>query len=173
MFMVALRDQYGDEFMRKLAANKPDIYASKAPLFERLAAGEYAIMDQGSAGTLSEQYLKGAPIRWAYPAPTPVAMTAQCISKNAPHPNSARLFQEWSTSAEGQMEWLKYSISTATRPDVVDPRKAANADWYKEPWFAPPTELYTAYLKDPGFADPKKPVIAAWNEIFGYQSGRK
>jgi ABC-type Fe3+ transport system substrate-binding protein len=173
MFLVALRDQYGEGFMRKVAANKPDIYASKAPLFERLAAGEYALMDQGSAGTLSEQYLKGAPIRWVYPAPTPVALTTQSISRHAPHPNAARLFQEWCTSAEGQLEWLKYAIAGTSRPDVVDPRRAAKSDWYKEPWFHDPTELYTAYLKDPGFADPKKPVIAQWNEIFGYQSGRK
>ena len=173
MFLVALREQYGEAFMRAVAANKPDIYASKAPLFERLAAGEYALMDQGSSGTLSEQYLKGAPIRWVYPAPTPVAMTSQCISKNAPHPNAARLFQEWCTSVEGQTAWLAYAIAGTTRPDVVDPRRAARADWFKEPWFHDPTELYTAYLKDPSFADPKKPVIAQWNEIFGYQSGRK
>ena len=173
MFLVALREQYGEAFMRKVAANKPDIYASKAPLFERLAAGEYALMDQGSSGTLSEQYLKGAPIRWVYPAPTPVSMTSQSISKNAPHPNAARLFQEWCTSAEGQSEWLKYAIAGTTRLDAVNARKNAKADWYKEAWFHEPTELYTAYLQDPGFADPKKPVIAQWNEIFGYQSGRK
>jgi ABC-type Fe3+ transport system substrate-binding protein len=173
MFLVALRDQYGHDFFTKLAANKPDIYASKAPLFERLAAGEYALMDQGSAGSLSDLYLKGAPIRWVYPAPTPVAVTAQIVCRNAPHPNAARLFQEWCTSAEGQAEWLKYTIAGTSRPDVVDPRKAAKSDWYAEPWFHEPTAFYTAYLKDAAFADPKKPVIAEWNEIFNYQGGRK
>jgi ABC-type Fe3+ transport system substrate-binding protein len=173
MFLVTLRDQYGPTWFRKLAANKPDIYASKAPLFERLAAGEYALMDQGSNGTLSDLYLKGAPVRWAYPEPTPIAMTSQCISKHAPHPNAARLFQEWCTTAEGQAEWLKFTIAGATRPDVVDPRKLAKKDWYTESWFHEPTKLYTAYLKEAAFADPKKPVIGEWNEIFGYQGGRK
>ena len=60
MFLHDLRDQYGPAFFRAMAANKPDIFASKAPLFERLAAGEYAIMDQGSQGTLSDYFLKGA-----------------------------------------------------------------------------------------------------------------
>ena len=173
MFLVALRDQYGPPWFRRLAANKPDIYASKAPLFERLAAGEYALMDQGSTGTLSDLYLKGAPIRWAFPAPTPISMTSQSVCKNAPHPNAARLFQEWCTTAEGQAEWLKHTIAGATRPDVPDPRRAARADWFKESWFREPTQLYTGYLKDAAFADPKKPVIAEWNEIFNYQSGRK
>ena len=173
MFLVTLRDRYGRAWFSKLAANAPDIYASKAPLFERLAAGEYAIMDQGSAGTLSDYYLKGAPIRWAFPAPTPISMTSQSVCKNAPHPNAARLFQEWSTSAEGQADWLRYTIAGATRPDVPDPRRATKSDWYKESWFREPTELYTTYLKEEAFADPKKPVITEWNEIFNYQSGRK
>ena len=173
MFLVTLRDQYGPPFFKKEAANKPDIYASKAPLFERLAAGEYALMDQGSVNSLSTYYLKGAPIRWSYPAPTPIAMTSQSVCKHAPHPNAARLFQAWCTTEEGQAEWLKYNISGATLPGVVDPRKAAHKDWYAEDWFHGPTELYTAYLKDPEFADPKKPVIAEWNAIFGYQGGRK
>ena len=173
MFLVTLRARYGQPWFAKLAANKPDIYASKAPLFERLAAGEYALMDQGSSGTLSDYYLKGAPIRWAFPSPTPISMTSQSIAKNAPHPAAARLFQEWSTTAEGQSEWLKYTIAGATRPDVPDPRRAAKADWHKESWFHEPTELYTTYLKEEAFADPKKPVIAEWNDIFGYQSGRK
>jgi putative spermidine/putrescine transport system substrate-binding protein len=76
-------------------------------------------------------------------------------------------------TAEGQAEWLKYSIAGCTRTDVPDPRRAIHADWYKEKWFAEPTKLYTSYLKDAAFADPKKPVIAEWNQIFGYQSGRK
>ncbi len=173
MFLVTLRGRYGQPWFAKLAANKPDIYASKAPLFERLAAGEYAVMDQGSTGTLSDYYLKGALIRWAFPTPTPISMTSQSVCKNAPHPNAARLFQEWCTTAEGQAEWLRHTIAGATRPDVTDPRRATKADWYSEPWFREPTELYTSYLKDEAFADPKKPVIAEWNEIFGYQSGRK
>ena len=76
MFLVTLRTQYGRPWFSKLAANAPDIYASKAPLFERLSAGEYALMDQGSVGTLSDYYLKGAPIRWSFPTPTPIAMTS-------------------------------------------------------------------------------------------------
>ena len=119
-----LKDRYGETWFKKLAANKPDIYASKAPLFERLAAGEYAIMDQGSQGTLTELFLKGAPVRWVFPAPTPAAATVQSISAHAPHPNAARLFQEWSVSPEAEALWISLESAGATRPDVVDPAQA-------------------------------------------------
>ena len=130
-------------------------------------------MDQGSQGSLTDLYLKGAPVRWVFPAPTPVAVTTQSISAHAPHPNAARLFQEWSVSAESEDLWLSLVAAGASRNDVTDPRKAARKDWFAESWYADPTELYTQYLKEPGFADPKKPIIAAWNDIMGYQGGRK
>lgn len=173
MFLDALKDRYGEAWFRKLAANAPDIYASKAPLFERLAAGEYAIMDQGSQGTLTDLYLKGAPVRWVFPTPTPVSPTVQSISAKAPHPNAARLFQEWAVTGAAESLWLSLVAAGASRGDVADPRKRERKDWFGEAWFAEPTELYDAYLKDPAFADPKKPIIARWNDIFGYQSGRK
>jgi len=172
MFLHDLRDQYGPAFFKKMAANKPDIFASKAPLFERLAAGEYAIMDQGSQGTLSDYYLKGAPLRWVFPAPTPVAVTVQSISAHAPHPSAARLFQEWSITAESEELWLSLVAASASRKDVVDARKRDHQAWFAESWYHDPTEFYTAYLKQPDFADPKKPIIAEWNDIFGYQGGR-
>ena len=173
MFLDALKDRYGAAWFRKVAANKPDIYASKAPLFERLAAGEYAIMDQGTQGSLTDLYLKGAPVRWVFPNPTPASVTVQSISAKAPHPNAARLFQEWSVSAESEALWLSLVAAGASRSDVVDQRKRDHKDWFAQDWFAEPTTLYDAYLKDPAFADPKKPVIAQWNDIMGYQGGRK
>ena len=168
MFMVALKDRYGEPFLRKWAANKPEIYISKPPLFDRLAAGQYAIADEATAADLESLYLKGAPVRWVFPDPTPAILTSQGISAHAPHPNAARLFSEWSLSVPGQTAWLKYESSGPTRPDVVDPRKANKRDWFAEPWYTDPKTLYLDYLKDPAFADPVKPLIAAWNAIFGY-----
>jgi ABC-type Fe3+ transport system substrate-binding protein len=168
MFMVALKDRYGEPFLRKWAANKPEIYISKPPLFDRLAAGQYAIADEATAADLESLYLKGAPVRWVFPDPTPAILTSQGISAHAPHPNAARLVSEWSLSVPGQTAWLKYESSGPTRPDVVDPRKANKRDWFAEPWYTDPKTLYLDYLTDPAFADPAKPLIAAWNAIFGY-----
>ena len=173
MFMVGLKDRYGAPFLRKWAANKPEIYISKPPLFDRLVAGQYAIADEATGGDLNALFLKGAPIRWVFPDPTPAVLSAQGISAHAPHPNAARLFTEWSLSAAGETAWLVNESSGPSRPDVVDPRKAARQAWFAEPWYSDPKTLYLDYLKDPAFADPAKPLIAEWNAIFGYgESGQ-
>lgn len=171
MFMVDLKERYGDPWLQKLAANKPDIFISKPPMFDRLAAGEYAIVDQASQDGITSLYLRGAPIRWVFPDPTPATVLAQMVSANAPHPNAARLFQEWALSEEGQTEWFKYTSVLPSRADVADPRRAAKKDWYGEAWFHEPKNLYLAYLHEPDFGDPAKPIIPRWNKIFGYQEG--
>ncbi len=171
MFLVEMEDRYGDPWLRRIAANKPDVFISKPPMFDRLAAGEYAIIDQASLDGLTSLYLKGAPVRWTFPDPVPCNLTAQVVSANAPHPNAARLFQEWALSAEGQRAWFDVTSVIPSRPDVQDPRKAAKKDWFGEPWYREPQTLYLDYLQQPQFGDPKKPIIPRWNKIIGYQQG--
>ncbi len=168
MFMKTLKDRYGTPFLRKWAANKPDIYISKPPLLDRLAAGQYAIADEAASSDMEQLYLKGAPVRWVYPDPTPTIVTGQIISAHAPHPNAARLYTEWAFSHDGQTAWLKYESGGTIRPDVVDPRETDKQAWFKEAWYKDPKTLYLDYLTDPTFVDPAKPLIAEWNTIFGY-----
>lgn len=167
MFMNGLTETYGKAFIEKMAALDPVVYDSKSPMYDRLAAGEYAIVDQAAQSDMASAYLKGAPIRWIFPDPAPAALTVQAISKDAPHPNAARLFQEWAMSAEGQSAWFEFTAVMSAREDTVDPRKAENADWYKEDWYADPKTVYLDYLNDPRYLDPEKPIIAEWNAMFG------
>jgi ABC-type Fe3+ transport system substrate-binding protein len=169
MFLTGMRDKYGPDFYKKEAALDPKIYESKSPMYDRLAAGEFALVDQASQSDMGNFYLKKAPVRWVFPSPTPANLTLQTLSAHAPHPNAARLFQNWAMSQEGQAAWFSFSGVTSARADTVDPRKAAKADWYKEPWYKDPTNLYIDYLKDAAYVDPNKPIIAEWNDIFNYQ----
>jgi ABC-type Fe3+ transport system substrate-binding protein len=166
MFLGGKRDQFGPDFLAKMAALKPQVYDSKSPMYDRLAAGEHAIVDQASQSDMGGFYLKGAPIRWVFPAPTPANLTVQTISAGAPHPNAARLFQDWAMSHEGQAAWFSVAGVSSAREDTVDPRKGAKADWYKEDWYKDPENLYIDYLSDPGYVDPAKPIIAEWNQLF-------
>jgi iron(III) transport system substrate-binding protein len=168
MFMVALKEQYGLPFLHKWAANKPDVYISKPPMFDRLDAGQYAIGDEATSTDMTLLYLKGAPVRWVNPDPTPTILTAQCISSHAPHPNAARLFTEWCLGVAGQTAWMQFESTLPSRPDVVDPRKAKKQAWFADSWYSEPKTLYIDYLRDPAFADPTKPLIPEWNKIFGY-----
>ncbi|KGE01867.1 ABC transporter substrate-binding protein [Rhizobium sp. YS-1r] len=167
MFLGGKRDQFGPDYEAKIAALTPQIYESKSPMYDRLGAGEHAIVDQASQSDMGNLYLKGAPIRWIFPSPTPANLTVQALSAKAPHSNAAKLFQEWAASSEGQAEWFKLSGVTSAREDTVDARKTNGTDWYKEDWYADPTDLYLDYLSDPGYVDPAKPIIAEWNQIFG------
>jgi len=157
----------GENFYKKEAALKPQIFDTKSPMYDRLAAGEFTLVDQASQSDMGGFYLKQAPIRWVFPSPTPANLTMQTISAHATHPNAARLFQEWAMSQEGQSAWFKFSGVTSARADTVDPRKTNKSDWYKEDWYADPTSLYIDYLKDPDYTDPNKPIIGEWNQIFG------
>jgi ABC-type Fe3+ transport system substrate-binding protein len=157
----------GVNFYKKQAALKPQIFDTKSPMYDRLAAGEFALVDQASQSDMGGFYLKKAPIRWAFPAPTPANLTIQTISAHAPHPNAARLFQEWAMSQDGQAAWFNFSGVSSARADTVDPRKTSKSDWYKEDWYADPTNIYIDYLKDPDYTDPNKPIIGEWNQIFG------
>ena len=42
--------------------------------------------------------------------------------KNAPHPNAAKLFQEWSLSEEGQMKMVGIIGAFSARPDIAPPK---------------------------------------------------
>ena len=67
MLVNALRDRYGVPFLHKLAANKPGIFISKPPMYDRLVAGEYAIADQASMDLMGDLYLQGAPFAGCIP----------------------------------------------------------------------------------------------------------
>lgn len=166
MFLGGERDTFGPDFVGAMAALQPQVYDSKSPMYDRLAAGEHAIVDQASQSDMGGFYLRGAPIRWTFPSPTPANLTVQTISANAPHPNAARLFQHWAMSSEGQAAWFEVAGVLSAREDTVDPRKTNGTDWYAEAWYKDPESLYIDYLADPGYVDPNKPIIAEWNAIF-------
>ena len=44
---------------------------------------------------------------------------------------------------------------------------STKADWYKEPWYRDPKNLFLDYINDPAYVDPEKPIIKEWNRIFG------
>ncbi len=167
MFLGGKRDQFGPGFIAKMAALKPQVYESKSPMYDRLAAGEHAIVDQASQSDMGGLYQKGAPVRWIFPKPTPANLTVQTISANAPHPNAARLFQEWAMSPEGQAAWFKVAASHPPAPIPSIRARPRRPTGTRRPGTRIPEELYINYLNDPGYVDPDKPIIAEWNQIFG------
>jgi iron(III) transport system substrate-binding protein len=95
---------YGpDDVDQKLAAQNMFFATQAGPLLDALARGEYAVYLSSAHTDVIAQRLAGAPIKQIKPEEgigiTPIN---EGLLKNAPHPNAAKLWMEWSLSQEGQ-----------------------------------------------------------------------
>jgi len=106
--MAGLEILYGQEFLEKLAEQKPFFATQAGPLLTGLTRGEYALYLSGVTRDIVKQRQSGAPIKYVKLADgVGISQNAQALIKNAPHPNAARLWLEWSLSEEGQQELAK------------------------------------------------------------------
>ncbi len=102
--LSGLEALYGPEDVDKKLAAQNMFFATQAgPLLDALARGEYAVYLSSAHTDVIAQRLAGAPIKQIKPEEgigiTPIN---QGLVKNAPHPNAAKLWIEWSLSKEGQ-----------------------------------------------------------------------
>lgn len=133
-----LKDRYGPEFIRKLAAQQPAIYSEVLVSIDRVVAGEqdFAVSGWEAAGAL--KLIEGAPVRWVFPKPAPEFGNSWLgVSKYAPHPNAARLFLDWLVGDDGQMAMERVYGSKGTLSGLKDQRP-----YVKEPWYHEPAEIY-------------------------------
>lgn len=115
-----LKEQLGDDFWAKIAANQPVIYTGNVPIVEALLRGEISV-DANSPSYLDWQYQirDGAPYKHVVPKEgMPVALNWIALLKDAPHPNAAKLFIDWVLSKEGQELMVKEVGDYSVRPDV-------------------------------------------------------
>jgi iron(III) transport system substrate-binding protein len=106
---------------RGLVANKPRVKTASPALLNGLLAGEYDISVFSSWGAASTPAQNSAPIEFGNTALTPTIYEPCGISALAPHPNSARLWQDWILSQEGQDEWVRSVGMASARSDAIQP----------------------------------------------------
>lgn len=133
-----LKDQYGEEFLKKVAAQEPAVYSEVLVGLDRVIAGEHDFTYWTWESIALTNWQKGAPIRWIHPKPTPVFGNSwQAVSKYAPHPNAARLFQDWSMSEDGAHALQQLYGAATVMEGIEDTRSVTKEDWYQ-----PITEPY-------------------------------
>src|SRR5579859_53481 len=94
---------YGQDVEQKLADLKPFFATQAGPIWTALNRGEYAIYLSGGHTDLIANKRAGAPVKQIIPSDgVGVTPIGQSLLKNAPHPNAAKLWIEWSLSEEGQ-----------------------------------------------------------------------
>lgn len=156
-----LSDVYGEEWLQAFAANDPVLYDSSVPMTERLVAGEYAVTFANPDSLLAPPYDNGAPIRWVYPEETVALTWGVGLAENAPHPNAARLFMEWATTAEANESLAAATNGRPTHPDAEDPRT-----FIGEAWFQESSELWNSWATDETFAADREDFLARWDAHF-------
>lgn len=109
------------DYIRELLKQELMIYVDQPIMAQWLAKGKYAI----SIGVASEHILPlieaGAPLRMVRPKEGAYLTSGSfgfSVMKNAPHPNSARLFANWALSKEGQNSFARIVRQHGVRVDV-------------------------------------------------------
>ena len=120
----------GDKVWAALAANQPHVKSSGPASLDGLLAGEYDVALLGGMMPNMVAAQRGAPIEFGVSAPFPPVYTPGGISSLAPHPNAAKLFQDWVMSKEGQETWVKVSGVGSVRHDISEKAWAEKQPWY-------------------------------------------
>ncbi len=148
--------ELGPDSWNKLKATKYKIY-DVIPSADAVARGEIAVASVGES-VANNQWIAKAPVRWTVPRPATSAPFPQAVVKNAPHPNAARLLQEFLLSQVGQVPFATFAYPSG-RTDVGELRPVA-----KESWF-PAQRSY--YAIDQAAFDKQMPsLIDAWKQLF-------
>jgi len=118
-YYYLLRTAMGVDYMKKLGAQNLQFVSPNNAIAERVVVGEiygapFLILNVAD-GLMS----KGAPLAVGYMASgTPVLARTIQISKDAPHPNAAKLFVDYLLAKEGQEKFQVVARSVSPRTDV-------------------------------------------------------
>lgn len=116
-FYITLDKTYGDDFIRALAAMKPNFQSGAGPQSQLVASGEAAIalgILQSVSGPLKAS---GAPVDSIDLDPEP-GVEYYTAAMKGPHPNAGRLLVNYMLTAEGQKVINGNQLGSSPLPDV-------------------------------------------------------
>ena len=101
--MLSMGDEKGLAYLKRLAQqNIQNVDVTARAMVDRVGAGDYPL----TLGIFNHHTVmsaqKGAPVTWLKLEPIVAPLALIGITKDAPHPNAARLFVEFITAEEGQ-----------------------------------------------------------------------
>ena len=122
-WFMALMEYWGEErgkaFFQKLRTQNPKIRNGGTQMANLIAAGEdHLSPDTHSQGMASGQRL-GAPVDWANIEPVVAANNVSALAKNAPHPNAALIFLDFTLAKDGGQQAIREANRIPTHPEVL------------------------------------------------------
>jgi iron(III) transport system substrate-binding protein len=111
----------GWDYFEKLAKQRVMQVQSATDPPKKLALGERAVMFDGAGYLVIQAKEKGDPVEIVYPVEgTPIATSPSAVFKSAPNPSSARLFQNWMHSLEGQQIVIDFARQYSPHKQAVE-----------------------------------------------------
>jgi iron(III) transport system substrate-binding protein len=106
------------DLFKRIAANQPALRNGHGLLSDLVVSGECPIAINNYGNQVSGAQKKGGATDFVAINPVITIIAPAVISKNAPHPNGAKLFVNWITSKEGQEFLVKNGGRIPVRTDV-------------------------------------------------------
>lgn len=151
---------FGTKMWERLAKESYAVFPGINPQLTAVVAGERDLAVHGSTSNIVAQWEKGAPVHWQYAEPHVALPYAQFINAKAPHPNAAKLFQEFAMSIPGQQ------ILAATGTFSYRKGTKETGKYVSEPWYAPPDSAKYWDYDDEELAKVLPDLAKQWRAIF-------
>jgi iron(III) transport system substrate-binding protein len=116
--MDKMGEANGVEFMKKLAAQRPQLRTGHTIQLQLLAAGEFPVNVMGYGFQAEQMRSKGAPLDWTADEPVTVTGAVISMSNKPPHPEAAELLVDFLLSQDAQKSMARLH-SVPSRPDVL------------------------------------------------------
>lgn len=121
IWAVQMRKMYGWEYFTRLERNRPQIGRSSMDPVTGLNAGERSVGIAVPSGTTLLSAQRGNPLRLIYPEEGVLAtLSPSAIPRNAPHPNAAKLFMEF-TASRYLSDTIRQTFGDPINPAVEPP----------------------------------------------------
>jgi iron(III) transport system substrate-binding protein len=112
----------GWDYLEKLAKQRVMQVQSSTEPPKKLALGERAVMGDGNEYVLLVMKQQGNPVEPIYPKEgTPLIISPSAILKEAPHPNAAKLFQNYLFTLEGQQALIDVGFMRSFHDQAKEP----------------------------------------------------
>lgn len=149
--------EYGMEFIERLGQTGLRVYPGSAHAREDLAAGAISAFIAGWEGAEMERFVSGVNVAWTYADIQPdYPNIFMAVSKNAPHPNAARLFTAWLFSEKGIEAYAKSQNYTTV---IGAPDLRSGLPLLKE------TEWWEPYPVERGYVPDLKTWVAEYGPL--------
>lgn len=126
MLQAWAKEKFQDEtkaidLLKKIAANQPEFHKGHSELAELLVAGQAAVCFTCYSHHYPSRIKKGAPVDYSLDEGIG-GINGTAVFKDAPHPNTAKLYARWVASEEGQKAYAAGG-RTPAHPNVQPTEK--------------------------------------------------